>query len=146
MTARGTYVCVGGCRLQVIHTRCFKAHSGLLCRSLAPAQPPGCVSLSAPRVGRPVLDNCPGSRGRVGRLSPSWPLTTPLSVPSCVSFSIYVSWGERCEHLSMKLGAFFGILFGSLGALLALGAVAWVALRLWDPSKNECSYPLPSEH
>ncbi|XP_004834733.1 mucin-4 [Heterocephalus glaber] len=63
---------------------------------------------------------------------------------SCVSFSIYTSWGERCEHLSMKLGAFFGILFGSLGALVLLGVVVWVALRLRGLSKAE--YPLPLEN
>ncbi|KAM4889415.1 mucin-4 [Thomomys bottae] len=40
---------------------------------------------------------------------------------SCLSFSIYTSWGERCERLSVKLGAFLGILFGALGALSLLG-------------------------
>nr|XP_023479344.1 mucin-4 isoform X2 [Equus caballus] len=63
----------------------------------------------------------------------------------CVSFSIYTSWGERCEHLSMKLGAFFGILFGALGALLLLGVVTFVVLRFWGCSKAQYSYPLDSE-
>lgn len=69
----------------------------------------------------------------------------PPSVPRCVSFSIYTSWGERCEHLSMKLGAFFGILFGALGALLLLGVVTFVVLRFWGCSKAQYSYPLDSE-
>ncbi|XP_066096979.1 mucin-4 isoform X5 [Saccopteryx bilineata] len=61
---------------------------------------------------------------------------------SCVPFSIYAPWGEHCEHLSMKLGAFFGILFGVLGALLLLGAVVFVGLRFWG---FRYSYPLDSE-
>ncbi|ELW50965.1 Mucin-4 [Tupaia chinensis] len=64
---------------------------------------------------------------------------------SCVSFSIYTSWGERCEHLSMKLGAFFGILFGALGALSLLGVVVFVGLRFWGCSGTKYSYPLDSE-
>ncbi|XP_008568936.1 PREDICTED: mucin-4 [Galeopterus variegatus] len=53
---------------------------------------------------------------------------------SCVSFSIYTPWGEHCEHLSVKLGAFFGILFGALGALLLLGVVVSVVLHFWRRS------------
>lgn len=68
-----------------------------------------------------------------------------LSVPSCVPFSIYTPWGEHCEHLSMKLGAFFGILFGALGALLLLGAVVFVVLRFWCYPRNQYSYPLDTE-
>ncbi|KAM6160977.1 LOW QUALITY PROTEIN: mucin-4 [Erethizon dorsatum] len=64
---------------------------------------------------------------------------------SCLSFSIYTSWGKRCEPLSLKLGAFFGILFGSLCALLLLGVIAWVALRPWSLSRPKF-YPLPSEN
>nr|XP_060495669.1 mucin-4 [Panthera onca] len=64
---------------------------------------------------------------------------------SCVPFSIYTPWGERCEHLSMKLGAFFGILFGALGALLLLGAVVFVVLRFWCYPRNQYSYPLDTE-
>ncbi|XP_006869495.1 PREDICTED: mucin-4-like [Chrysochloris asiatica] len=64
---------------------------------------------------------------------------------SCVPFSIYTPWGEHCEHLSLKLGAFFGILFGALGALLLLGVVAFVALRFCSYSKTWDSYPLGSE-
>ncbi|XP_017654964.1 mucin-4 [Nannospalax galili] len=62
---------------------------------------------------------------------------------SCVSFTIYVSWGEHCEHLSVKLGAFFGILFGALGALLLL--VASVVFCFWGYLANRSSYPLTSE-
>ncbi|KAM6223943.1 mucin-4 [Rhynchocyon petersi] len=64
---------------------------------------------------------------------------------SCVPFSIYTPWGERCEHLSMKLGAFFGILFGALGALLLLGAALFVVLRFSQCSGIRDSYPLDSE-
>nr|XP_020040442.1 mucin-4 [Castor canadensis] len=64
---------------------------------------------------------------------------------SCANFSIYTSWGERCEHLSMKLGAFFGILFGALGALLLLGIVAFVVLHFWGFTGAKYSYPLDSE-
>ncbi|XP_067851267.1 mucin-4-like [Heptranchias perlo] len=42
--------------------------------------------------------------------------TGPLC--KCVPRTIYSSYGKRCEHLSMNLGAFFGILFGALGFLL----------------------------
>ncbi|XP_008061890.1 mucin-4 [Carlito syrichta] len=64
---------------------------------------------------------------------------------SCVPFSIYAPWGERCEHLSLKLGAFFGILFGALGALLLLGVGAFVVLRFWGCPRTSWSYPLDSE-
>ncbi|XP_019652515.2 mucin-4 [Ailuropoda melanoleuca] len=64
---------------------------------------------------------------------------------SCEPFSIYAPWGERCEHLGMKLGAFFGILFGALGFLLLLGAAGFVVLRFWCYSGNHYSYPLDSE-
>ncbi|KAM5276172.1 mucin-4 isoform 3-T3 [Hipposideros larvatus] len=63
---------------------------------------------------------------------------------SCVSFSIYMPWGKRCEHLSMKLGAFFGILFGALGALLLLGVIVFVVHRFWG-SETQYSYSLDSE-
>uniref|UniRef100_A0A8C8UDM4 Mucin-4 n=1 Tax=Peromyscus maniculatus bairdii TaxID=230844 RepID=A0A8C8UDM4_PERMB len=63
---------------------------------------------------------------------------------SCASFTIYTSWGERCEHLSVKLGAFFGILFGALGALLLLGILAFVIFHFCG-SMNKFSYPLDSE-
>ncbi|XP_042638061.1 mucin-4 [Orycteropus afer afer] len=64
---------------------------------------------------------------------------------SCAPFSIYAPWGERCELLSMKLGAFFGILFGALGALLLLGVAEFVVLRFWNCSRTWDSYPLDSE-
>ncbi|XP_045668551.1 LOW QUALITY PROTEIN: mucin-4 [Ursus americanus] len=64
---------------------------------------------------------------------------------SCEPFSIYAPWGERCEHLGLKLGAFFGILFGALGFLLLLGAAGFVVLRFWCYSGNHYSYPLDSE-
>ncbi|XP_030071921.1 uncharacterized protein LOC115478588 isoform X2 [Microcaecilia unicolor] len=44
-------------------------------------------------------------------------------VCSCVPFSIYIPFGDRCQDLSMNLGAFFGILFGSLAFLFLLGLV-----------------------
>lgn len=68
----------------------------------------------------------------------------PSSVPSCVPFSIYTPWGKRCEQLSMKLGAFFGILFGTLGAILLLGVAVFVILRFWG-SRARLSYRLDSE-
>ncbi|XP_076798935.1 mucin-4 isoform X6 [Arvicanthis niloticus] len=64
---------------------------------------------------------------------------------SCTSFTIYTSWGEHCEHLSMKLGAFFGILFGTLGTLLLLGILAFVVFHFCGCSMNKFSYPLDSE-
>ncbi|XP_006884357.1 PREDICTED: mucin-4-like [Elephantulus edwardii] len=64
---------------------------------------------------------------------------------SCVSFSIYTSWGDRCEHLSMKLGAFFGILFGALSLLLLLGVVVFVVLHFKNCFGIQNSYPLHSE-
>lgn len=63
---------------------------------------------------------------------------------SCVPFSIYTPWGDRCEHLSMKLSAALGIIFGTLGALLLLGSVVFVVLRFWC-YRTRCSYPLDSE-
>ena len=45
----------------------------------------------------------------------------------------------------MKLGAFFGILFGALGALLLLGVVVFVVLRFWCYPRNQYSYPLDTE-
>ncbi|XP_051047574.1 mucin-4 [Phodopus roborovskii] len=63
---------------------------------------------------------------------------------SCASFTIYTSWGEHCEHLSVKLGAFFGILFGTLGALLLLGISAFAIFHFCGCSSNKFSYPLDS--
>eukprot|EP00071_Canis_lupus_P036034 XP_022269591.1 mucin-4 [Canis lupus familiaris] len=68
---------------------------------------------------------------------------------SCVPFSIYTPWGERCEHLGMKLSAFFGILFGALFILLLLGAVGFAVLYFWrfwrySPG-NHYSHRLDSE-
>lgn len=59
-------------------------------------------------------------------------------------FSIYMPWGDRCQHLSMKLRAAFGIIFGTLGALLLLGTAVFVILRFWS-YKTRSSYPLDSE-
>ncbi|XP_063478134.1 mucin-4 isoform X49 [Symphalangus syndactylus] len=59
---------------------------------------------------------------------------------SCVSFSIYTAWGEHCEHLSMKLDAFFGIFFGALGGLLLLAVGTFVVLRFWGCSRARFSY------
>ncbi|XP_050015819.1 mucin-4 isoform X5 [Alexandromys fortis] len=64
---------------------------------------------------------------------------------SCASFTIYTSWGEQCEHLSVKLGAFFGILFGALGALLLLGILAFAVFHFCSSSMYKFSYPLASE-
>ncbi|XP_062037094.1 mucin-4 [Lepus europaeus] len=62
---------------------------------------------------------------------------------SCVPFSIYSPWGERCEHLSVKVGAFLGILFGALGALLLLAIATFVLLRFCACGRvKSCSYPL----
>uniref|UniRef100_A0A8D2CW48 Mucin-4 n=1 Tax=Sciurus vulgaris TaxID=55149 RepID=A0A8D2CW48_SCIVU len=61
---------------------------------------------------------------------------------SCVPFSIYTPWGKRCEHLSVKLDAFFGIFFGALGALLLLGMVVFVVLRFRCSSRTRSSYQL----
>lgn len=63
---------------------------------------------------------------------------------SCASFTVYTSWGEHCEHLSVKLGAFFGILFGTLGSLLLLGILAFAIFHFCDCSPNKFSYPLDS--
>ncbi|XP_060028196.1 mucin-4 isoform X2 [Erinaceus europaeus] len=64
---------------------------------------------------------------------------------SCVPSSIYTAWGEHCENLSVKLGAFLGILFGTLGGLLLLGAAVFVVLRFWGFSRTLYSYPLDLE-
>ncbi|XP_040858501.1 mucin-4-like [Ochotona curzoniae] len=61
---------------------------------------------------------------------------------SCVPFSIYSPWGERCEHLSIRLGAFFGILFGALGAVLLLAAGTFVVVRFCACPRVKSSYPL----
>lgn len=91
--------------------------------------------------GKPPLAR---QRGGMGR--PSHLLTvSPLCVPSCEPFSIYTPWGKHCEHLSLKLDAFFGILFGALGALLLLGVVLFVFLRFWGCCGSRFSYPLGSE-
>lgn len=45
----------------------------------------------------------------------------------------------------MKLGAFFGILFGALGALLLLAILACVVFHFCGCSMNKFSYPLDSE-
>lgn len=57
-------------------------------------------------------------------------------------FSIYSPWGERCEHLSIRLGAFFGILFGALGAVLLLAAGTFVVVRFCACPRVKSSYPL----
>lgn len=81
----------------------------------------------------------------VVRLRALLPLTDcNISIPSCVPFSIYTPWGDRCEYLSMKLSAAFGIFFGTLGALLLLGTVVFVVLRFWS-YRTQSSYPLDSE-
>lgn len=117
---------------------------------LLPAPAPGQVELSPGEVSShasappPSLEGSPDCRGKPPRASPLLTVS-PLSVRSCEPFSIYAPWGERCEHLGMKLGAFFGILFGALGFLLLLGAAGFVVLRFWCYSGNHYSYPLDSE-
>ncbi|KAB0373746.1 hypothetical protein FD755_014002, partial [Muntiacus reevesi] len=64
---------------------------------------------------------------------------------SCVPSSIYTPWGKSCEQLSIKFRAFFGILFGTLGAVLLLGVAVFVVLRCWGRSWARFSYPLDSE-
>ncbi|KAK2500424.1 hypothetical protein MC885_020227 [Smutsia gigantea] len=64
---------------------------------------------------------------------------------SCVPFSIYTPWGVRCEYLSVKLGAFFGILFGALGVLLVLAIMAFVVLRFWGCPRKRYSYTVESK-
>ncbi|CAI9175609.1 unnamed protein product [Rangifer tarandus platyrhynchus] len=64
---------------------------------------------------------------------------------SCVPSSVYTPWGKRCEQLSIKFRAFFGILFGTLGAVLLLGVAVFVVLRFWGRSWARFSYPLDSE-
>ena len=59
--------------------------------------------------------------------------------------SVYTPWGKRCERLSIKFRAFFGILFGTLGAVLLLGVAVFVVLRFWGRSWARSSYPLGSE-
>ncbi|XP_072266268.1 uncharacterized protein [Pyxicephalus adspersus] len=58
---------------------------------------------------------------------------------TCKPFSIYITSGEHCENISMKLNAFFGILFGSLAFLflLMLGIVLGVYYYCKRKSKNE---------
>ncbi|PIN88282.1 hypothetical protein AB205_0050780, partial [Aquarana catesbeiana] len=36
----------------------------------------------------------------------------------CTTFTIYVTYGENCQHLSMNLNAFFGILFGAIAFVI----------------------------
>ncbi|XP_072266270.1 mucin-4-like [Pyxicephalus adspersus] len=58
---------------------------------------------------------------------------------TCKPFTIYVTYGERCENLSMNLNAFFGILFGSLAFLflLILGIVLGMYFYRRRNSKND---------
>ncbi|XDA71105.1 hypothetical protein R6Z07F_001460 [Ovis aries] len=63
---------------------------------------------------------------------------------SCVPSSICTPWGKRCEQLSMKLGAFFRILLGTLGAILLLGVAVFLILR-FRGSWAGFPYPLDSE-
>lgn len=60
----------------------------------------------------------------------------PLTGPSCkcVPRTIYSSFGEHCEHLSMNLRAFFGILFGALAFLLLLMLAIFVIV--WKCKSN----------
>ncbi|XP_066461713.1 uncharacterized protein [Eleutherodactylus coqui] len=55
---------------------------------------------------------------------------------SCKPFSIYITSGPRCEDLSMNLGAFFGILFGTLAFLLLLFLGIGLGLYYYRKSKQ----------
>ncbi|KAG8522813.1 Mucin-4, partial [Galemys pyrenaicus] len=90
--------------------------------------------------GEPSLAQCERRREEAG---PGLPAADSVpSSPSCVPFSIYTSWGKRCEKLSMKQGVFFGILFGVVGTLLLLGTVVFVVLHYWKCPRTRYSYPL----
>ncbi|XP_032887987.1 mucin-4-like [Amblyraja radiata] len=60
----------------------------------------------------------------------------PLTGPSCkcVPRTIYSSFGNRCEHLSINLRAFFGILFGALAFLFLL--MLAIFLIVWKCKSN----------
>ncbi|CAJ0968684.1 unnamed protein product [Ranitomeya imitator] len=59
---------------------------------------------------------------------------------SCKPFSIYITSGPQCEHLSMNLGPFFGILFGALAFLLLLLLGIWFAVRWYRKKKENDGY------
>ncbi|KAF3827462.1 hypothetical protein GH733_002948 [Mirounga leonina] len=96
----------------------------------------------SPQSGLTCVSPCSEGYCEHGGQCQHWPQGPRCT---CVPFSIYTPWGERCEHLGMKLGAFFGILFGALGFLLLLGAVVFVVLRFGCYRGNHYSYPLDSE-
>ncbi|XP_051873390.1 mucin-4-like [Pristis pectinata] len=62
-----------------------------------------------------------------------------LTGPSCkcVPRTIYSSFGDRCEHLSMNLRAFFGILFGALAFLLLLMLAIFLIVCKYNSSGRE---------
>ncbi|XP_072330227.1 uncharacterized protein [Scyliorhinus torazame] len=59
-------------------------------------------------------------------------LTGPLC--KCVPRTVYFSSGDRCENISLNLGAFFGILFGALAFLLLLMLV--IFFIVWKCKKS----------
>ncbi|XP_048460427.1 mucin-4-like isoform X2 [Rhincodon typus] len=58
-------------------------------------------------------------------------------VCKCVPRTIYSSYGDRCEHLSMNLRAFFGILFGALAFLfLLMLAIFFIIWKCKKPGRE----------
>ncbi|OCT80638.1 hypothetical protein XELAEV_18027451mg [Xenopus laevis] len=67
------------------------------------------------------------------------------TICSCTSYSIYTVSGDQCEHLSMNLNAFFGILFGALAFLfllmLGIGLAIYFCNRKEDYDDTERIFP-----
>uniref|UniRef100_A0A803JTA1 Uncharacterized protein n=2 Tax=Xenopus tropicalis TaxID=8364 RepID=A0A803JTA1_XENTR len=67
------------------------------------------------------------------------------TICSCTSYSIYTVSGSQCEHLSMNLNAFFGILFGALAFLfllmLGIGLAIYFCRRKEDYDDTERIFP-----
>uniref|UniRef100_A0A4W3HV44 EGF-like domain-containing protein n=1 Tax=Callorhinchus milii TaxID=7868 RepID=A0A4W3HV44_CALMI len=55
----------------------------------------------------------------------------------CIPRTIYSTFGDRCEHLSMNLRAFFGILFGALAFLLLLLLAIFLIVWKCKTSKRQ---------
>ncbi|XP_059507113.1 uncharacterized protein LOC125457750 isoform X2 [Stegostoma tigrinum] len=59
-------------------------------------------------------------------------------VCKCVPRTVYSSYGDRCEHLSMNLRAFFGILFGALAFLfLLMLAIFFIIWKCKKPGREQ---------
>ncbi|KAM4043759.1 uncharacterized protein ACNLHF_014031 [Anomaloglossus baeobatrachus] len=59
---------------------------------------------------------------------------------SCKPFSIYITSGPQCEHISLNLGPFFGIFFGVLAFILLLFLGIWFAVRWYRKRKETEEY------